>query len=149
MSFPSVTDLIGVPFKDMGRDPAKGLDCWGLCMEVYRRLGIYVPDYGLNVPSAYASDGNDGQYREAEISGRWRRVMGTPAPGDVVADTPAPGDLVAMSTDGRMPRAINHFGVVIPGGRFIHVCLNHKTEAPKLHDPQWAPRMRGFWRWAG
>lgn len=139
MTFPDVSDLIGVRFVDSGRDPAKGLDCWGLCMEVYRRMGITVPDYGLNVPSAYASAEKESQYRQAAEAGLWERVHGRPQP----------GDLITMSTDGRLPRAVNHFGVVIPGGRFVHTCLNHNAEAPKLHDPAWAPRMRGFWRWKG
>lgn len=33
------SDLIGVPFLDGGRDPKKGLDCYGLAIEVYRRMG--------------------------------------------------------------------------------------------------------------
>ena len=34
-----VSDLIGVPYKDNGRNPAEGLDCYGLAIEVERRLG--------------------------------------------------------------------------------------------------------------
>ena len=37
-------DLIGIPYVDYGRDPHKGLDCWGLAMELYRRRGIQLPD---------------------------------------------------------------------------------------------------------
>lgn len=32
-------DLIGVPFKNLGRDVKSGLDCYGLVVEIYRRCG--------------------------------------------------------------------------------------------------------------
>lgn len=38
------TDLIGVPFAYGGRGPDT-LDCYGLLMEIHRRLGIELPDY--------------------------------------------------------------------------------------------------------
>ena len=31
-------ELVGVPFVDGGRDPGKGLDCWGLVREAYKRI---------------------------------------------------------------------------------------------------------------
>ncbi len=37
-------DLIGIPYVDYCREPQKGLDCWGLAMELYRRRGIKLPD---------------------------------------------------------------------------------------------------------
>ena len=39
------SDLIGVPFKNQGRDKNIGLDCYGLVMEVYKKLGIQLPEY--------------------------------------------------------------------------------------------------------
>lgn len=37
-------DLIGVPFKDYGRDSKSGLDCWGLAIEFFSRLGLQLED---------------------------------------------------------------------------------------------------------
>lgn len=34
-----VSDLVGVPFVPFGRDAKKGLDCYGLVLEVARRYG--------------------------------------------------------------------------------------------------------------
>lgn len=38
-------DLIGVPFVYNGRDTTHALDCYGLVLELYRRIGITLPDY--------------------------------------------------------------------------------------------------------
>ena len=38
-------DLIGVPFKNRGRDIQDGFDCYGLVKEVYRRYGHEIPEY--------------------------------------------------------------------------------------------------------
>lgn len=138
ITLPPLADLIGVPFVDLGRDAAHGLDCWGLVMEVYRRMGVEVPDYGKTVPSAYASDESDSQYRKADATGQWRKV-----------EAPEVGDLVAMSTDGRMPRAVNHFGVCVGDGKFIHTCLNHNCEVSRLSAIEWRQRIRGYYRWQG
>lgn len=37
-----VSDLVGVPFRRGGFDPATGLDCLGLVLEVFRRAGVPV-----------------------------------------------------------------------------------------------------------
>jgi len=40
----SVQDLIGKPYQRGARGP-DAYDCWGLCVEVYRRGGIDLPDF--------------------------------------------------------------------------------------------------------
>jgi cell wall-associated NlpC family hydrolase len=37
-------DLIGKPYVKGARGP-DAFDCWGVCVEVYRRLGVILPDY--------------------------------------------------------------------------------------------------------
>lgn len=49
------TDLIGVPFVEFGRDAKKGLDCYGLAIEVARRYGktlVDVPPRKFSVQQA-------------------------------------------------------------------------------------------------
>lgn len=36
--------LIGTPFTNYGRDPQKGLDCWGLVIEFFKQLGLQLED---------------------------------------------------------------------------------------------------------
>jgi len=40
MMLPPHADLIGTPFVMHGRDPMKGLSCWGLVCEMYERWGF-------------------------------------------------------------------------------------------------------------
>ena len=42
-----VADLIGVPFVEFGRDIKNGLDCYGLAIEIERRLGKTLKDVAL------------------------------------------------------------------------------------------------------
>jgi cell wall-associated NlpC family hydrolase len=39
-----ISDLIGIPFVDFGRDTKHGLDCYGLAIEVEKRLGKTLKD---------------------------------------------------------------------------------------------------------
>lgn len=50
----NIRSYLNIPFKDRGRDHT-GLDCWGLCLLVYRQeLGIELPDMGDDYSNAYA-----------------------------------------------------------------------------------------------
>lgn len=42
-----ISDLIGIPFVEFGRDPKKGLDCYGLAIEVEKRYGKNLKDVAL------------------------------------------------------------------------------------------------------
>lgn len=43
----NIADLIGVPFVEFGRDIKNGLDCYGLAIEVEKRLGKTLKDVVL------------------------------------------------------------------------------------------------------
>ena len=79
-----VADLIGIPFADGGRS-ASGVDCWGLVMLIYQRIGVTLPDYAV---SAFAS-AQIGQVI-ARDKPKWRAV-----------DAPEPADVIIMSQIGR------------------------------------------------
>ncbi len=69
-----ITELLGVPFLEHGRDPGAGLDCLGLVLHVYREaLGVDLPDPW------------SGSMREAleRLSGQFMRAR-NPAPGDLL-----------------------------------------------------------------
>lgn len=123
-------DLIGIPYVDYGRDPKKGLDCWGLAMEMYHRRGIQLPD-NLFDP------------RDAKLIGQkfvwqrdhspWRRL-----------EQPEDGCLVVirLADEGWA----NHCGVYIGYGEFIHA---YHTAVVVDRLRRWKPRIVGFYDWVG
>ncbi|MCB5701429.1 C40 family peptidase [Megasphaera elsdenii] len=121
-------DLIGIPYVDYGRDPQKGLDCWGLAMELYRRRGIQLPD-NLFDP------------RDAKLIGQkfvWQRDH---SPWHRL-DQPEDGCLVVirLADEGWA----NHCGVYIGYGEFIHA---YHTSVVVDRVRRWLPRIVGFYDW--
>ena len=129
----AISDLIGIPFVDGGRDVSKGVDCWGLFMVAMKRFGYDVPDFRVPCKATREIDGT----LKSEI-GRWERIM-----------LPVPGCGVAMSTDPGMPRMISHFGVYVGSGKFLHTLEKTGSIISRLDDPFWKKSIRGFYRWAG
>lgn len=130
-----VANLVGVPFVDRGRDWRAGLDCWGLVMEVQRRLGREVRDYAN---SAFAPEVTDAEMHAATgPGGYWAMVP-----------RPLPGDVVCLNLEKRQPDLVQHFGVYIGRHRFIHILKGRNCEVSNLGDLSWQNRLRGFGRWA-
>ena len=127
-----VGDYIGTPFVDGGRDPAAGLDCWGLVMAVMRQMGIEIPDYTI---SCFDSSAVGDQARQ-DMARCLEPVS-----------QPEPGAIVLMSTDPEVPGAIQHFGVCIDSRRFIHTSERTGCIVTRVSDRFWVHRIKGFYRW--
>jgi cell wall-associated NlpC family hydrolase len=138
-SQPSFSDLIGIAFLDLGRDPAKGLDCWGLVLEVMRRLGHTVPDYA--VPTSEDAEATARHLERALQGGLWRRLE--------QHETPHVGDILAMETFPELPGVVSHFGVFIGEGRIIHAIRKHSVSTPKLRHVNLFGKPAGWYRWLG
>lgn len=82
-------DLIGVPWHNRGRDPAIGLNCWGLVL----LLVPGAPDYGTDPDDARALAL---AYKAGVADPRWRRLA-----------SPRDGCVVMMGPEGR----VRHVGV--------------------------------------
>lgn len=124
-----VNDLLGVPFVDGGRD-MKGMDCWGLFVEVMRRFGYKVPDYRI---SCFDTDGIGGAY-DKEI-GDWQRV-----------DVASPGLAVAMAMHEAAPDMVQHFGVVLTNRTFMHTMEKTGVIISRINDPFFSRKIKGFYR---
>lgn len=93
-------DLIGVPFKMRGRD-TDGLDCYGLVMELYKRLGIELTDYEYEDSPRITGDDIFSRCQGREFC----EVNGSPREGDVVV----------------LGRGLGtHCGVFVKGNRVVH-----------------------------
>ena len=123
-----VTDLIGKPFVDGGRGP-EAYDCWGLCVEVFRRQGVELRDYKL---CCHDSAGFDGLFQEALSQWERREEPNIPAP-----------SVVAIRFN--HPVFINHVGVYIGNGRFLHTREKTGVVVERIDSPCWRDRVEGFY----
>lgn len=124
-------DLIGVAFIDGGRDPKVGLDCWGLVLEVFRRAGNVLPDYRIG---CHDIDAIGVAVAGERMLGRWRHWHAHDAP------TPS---LVAIRFNS--PILVNHTGVYIGGGRFLHTREATGVCVESIESPAWRHRIEGFY----
>lgn len=125
-----VKDLIGRKFVNGGRDVIKGLDCWGLVMEVFKRYGIEIPDFTVD---AFSYAAVDALTKKAKGSHLWEEVY-TPW------DKEAP--LVVLM---RMhPKLITHAGVFIGDNRIIHTMASTGTITSRMDVL--ANRITGYYR---
>lgn len=127
----NLSDLLGVPFIDGGRDPKSGLDCYGLFSVVCSRFGNDIPDV---IVSAFDT------LRINEMvnmeKGTWGKM-----------DKPAPGCAILFSTDPNYPDLISHLGVYVGGGKFIHTLEKTGVILSSLEDYYWKNKAKGFYGW--
>ena len=105
MKMLKVNDLIGVKFVNHGRSVEQGFDCYGLAIEVSKRLGHELPDlwYEKSSPETFAKNVDD------IINKMGETVKKT--------DTQMLGNLIIFSDSfGNMV----HIGVLLEEGFFIH-----------------------------
>jgi cell wall-associated NlpC family hydrolase len=131
---PELRDLIGIPFLQNGRDPAIGLDCWGLCREALKRFGQDVPDFPQAVYNALEISC---RFAGETQTGLWEKIT-----------EPVPGCVVAMAIDPDLPYAITHLGVYIGGGRVLHTIKKLNSSLFRTDDRFWGGKIRGYYRWA-
>jgi cell wall-associated NlpC family hydrolase len=131
-----LTDLIGTPFVNRGRDIHTGFDCYGLVKEVFRRYGYEIPEYDMQY-------NYDDMCRVNElISGNiknypWKEIREPKAP-----------CLIAMRF-GSPEGVVNHTAVYIGGGRFIHTRERIGVCIDRLSSPAWRRVIVGFYEFTG
>lgn len=118
-------DLIGIPFADGGRDPKKGLDCWGLVKEAFRRQGYAVQDYNI---SAAKADNIAWTMKKQEND--WIHL-----------NEPRVGCLVLLRLTPRL--WANHVGIYIGDGKFLHAYLPTGVCIDRLR--RWQSRIVGYY----
>jgi cell wall-associated NlpC family hydrolase len=121
-------DLIGKPFTYGGRGPTS-YDCYGLALEVSRRVGIKLPEHASNIspPDIHKS--------VEEGLGSWQKL-----------DYPEPYCIVVFCI---VPPYVSHVGVVLPYSKFIHITSNTCVTIERYDREPWALKVRGFYKWQG
>lgn len=126
-------DLIGVPYLDHGRTTA-GLDCWGLVLLVYARLGLTVPDVFAGQDQRTVRERQEDQPALdwiASLFGAWRRVP-----------QPEPGCAVAI---GNVEGAAVHVGVIVEPFRMLHALRKTGVVLSRVDHAPWAEKVLGFY----
>ncbi len=121
-------DLLKVKFVKGGRDVSTGLDCYGLCQEVYRRIGKELPEYDTpdcreSIDSAI--NGMKGSFVKLEFCQPYALVLFT-----------------------IRPPYESHIGVVLEDTtRFIHMLEGTGCSIERLSGHFWKNRIRGYYLW--
>lgn len=127
---PAIARFVGVPYVDMGRDPAIGLDCWGVVKAVREQV------YGLATPD----------YREqcrADQPDRHGLIDACARDWEAVTD-PQPGDVVLL----RIGSHVRHAGVVVSTAplQMLSSTDDVGSAIERLDSPRWATRIAGYYR---
>jgi len=121
-------DLIGKKFKYDGRGPDT-FDCYGLCIEIYKRLGRELPEF----ISARNPKGID--ITVNENMGLFERLK-----------KPEPFCLVTLSV---YKPYVSHIGVVLEDcTRFINIIQKRHVCIEYLNSERWKNRIDGYWKYA-
>jgi len=123
--------FIGVPFISHGREPARGLDCWGLVLAASRELfGRELPDYAGYCDARQVADVAPLFAARAD----WcERASGLEKPGDVVVLR-----IIGHAT---------HAGLVVRPGVMLHAMLYCNSVLEGYRGLRWAGRLEGFYTW--
>jgi cell wall-associated NlpC family hydrolase len=124
-------DLIGIPFVNHGRDVRTGLDCYGLVMEVYRRCGKKLPEF--------TADYDDCHKISAIIHNQARSTHWKSC------HPPLTAPCIVAIRFGTPPGVINHTGVYIGDGKFIHTRNKIGVCVDRIDNPAWSRIIAGFY----
>lgn len=114
-----IEDLLGVRYKDFGRDVKEGLDCLGLAIEVEKRFGNTL----LDTPEALV------RRKDRDCIEVREKIENLEGKNVIVVDKPEKeGDLILFNNSG----VLNHCGVYLGDGLFIH-CNIHGVHIEKIN----------------
>jgi len=127
--FEMVEKCIGVPFKEHGRD-LQGFDCYGIALYILNPLGYNLPDF--NYDENWAKCGNnyfiENYYKYAKQINR---------------NELQPVDVILFKND---PEVVNHIGIYLGGGKFIHCDRKSGVIISRLNQQPYCRRIDSFYR---
>lgn len=120
-----IADLIGRPFFDGGRGPG-AFDCWGLCMEAFRRFGYELPEYPIG---AFESE----KIHETitEDRHKWQELPFPSRPCLV---------LMRLGT----VDLVNHCGVYLGNSLMLHTRKKTGSVVERINTPVFKAIIKGF-----
>ena len=122
------SDLIGTPFVQDGRSKA-GYDCYGLTKEIFARYGKDIGEYWCCVDD------------KAKINAIYR--------GAVAHGEPIPVPALVGLRFNAPPGCVNHTGVYIGDGKFIHARERIGVCVSSITAPPWNKQVVGIYKFIG
>lgn len=123
------SDLIGKPFKLGARGP-KFYDCWGLCLELGRRVGLKLPEH-------FTPDANEDQdktirmYRDKDF---------------VKIEEPEPY-CIAVYSLAVVPPAVDHCGFILEDcKKMLHTIKQHSVCVIRLDNTIIKRKLCGYYK---
>jgi cell wall-associated NlpC family hydrolase len=136
---PNLNDLIGKPF-EFGSYGPKTYDCYGICYEVYNRLGKELPKF-LDYTQKYAEIITK-EY-SSEIAENYIDLV---LQSFQKIENPEPYCLVLFSLNREYT---THVGIVLKDcKRFIHTSQRKNCVIERLDSVLWIKKIVGFYRYA-
>lgn len=125
------SSLVGIPYVRGGRDSKTGLDCFGICLEVFKGKGITdFPDFGA-----------------PEKSEEIHALMMEGVSLFEKVEFPEEGNIVALCVNHM--RFVTHIGIMISRYEFIHTNEKSRSVVSAINDPFWSKRIKGYYRYVG
>jgi len=120
-------DLLGKPFRLGSRGPDY-YDCWGICLELGKRVGINYPEH----------------FTPTDTSGQNDAIQDIRDEHFIKLDKPEPFCIVTFKIN---PPFVDHCGVVVENcTQFIHTMRSRSVVLQRLDNRILAPRIEGFYR---
>ena len=124
-------DLLGKSFKLDARGPDE-FDCWGLCLEMGRRVGIQFPEHFTPVDSVEQDEAIK-HYRDSCF---------------IKLKKPEPYCIAVYALD-VVPPNVDHCGFVLEDCRtMIHSLSKRKVSIQRLDNPIFLKRLDGYYKHA-
>ena len=119
-------DLFTARYELLARGP-DAYDCYGLVLEVSKRLGIDLPE---NILYTHANDAQESFEAQRDNF--------------ILLTRPELYCLVAIEY---IPGYITHVGIMITREKFLHMTRAHGVLLTSLNDLRWKTKLRGFYKW--
>jgi len=131
------TDLIGKEFIASDGNKEKFYNCWMCAKEVYKKFGIELSFHYLI--DSEDKEGINSIFDEHKKSGKWERIeIGNGEELEIPC-------IVAIRFNS--PIYVNHVGVYIGDGKFIHCRERIGVNITEISSPAWNRRIEGYYKW--
>lgn len=105
----NVVDLIGIPYKEHGRNINEGFDCYGLAIEIEKRLGKELLDLNYT-------------YNDPKLSAEYAPTLNVRKTNEIKI-----GNLIEMTLNSEL-----HIGIVISDSTYIHATRNQGVRISRI-----------------